>query len=304
MPDPEPEIPPMLDRRRGSTPNPDPTILTTQQLHRELATQREILEARLTGMDQATRLLQQAADRLPSDLDVKIAHVNALIEQRFAGIQTQFGERDQRYARATEDNKTAFAAAVRAASDAVVQSEASTALQVGAQKSIFEARLDGMDEAIMLVRTVSDRLPGQMDERVRHLEDLTNVKFQGIQTQFAERDVRTEQANLSAKTAVDAALQAQKESAGKQADSFGEATQKSEDQFTKQIDLQGELLRTEVKGLVTQIGELKDRINRGEGQGQGKESAHTSTVQNNNYLLALVGGAVGLIGLLLAFLKP
>jgi hypothetical protein len=40
----------------GWQPIPDPTKLTTEQLRRELATLREILETRLHGMDRATKL--------------------------------------------------------------------------------------------------------------------------------------------------------------------------------------------------------------------------------------------------------
>jgi F0F1-type ATP synthase membrane subunit c/vacuolar-type H+-ATPase subunit K len=183
--------------------------------------------------------------------------------------------------------------------------------KVDGQRAVFETRLGAMDTAIGLVRTVADQLPTRMDEKVQHLKDLTDVKFGGIDTQFKERDVRTEQTRASDKTAVDAALQAQKESAGKQADAFGEATQKSEDQFTKQIDLQGELLRTEVKGLVTQISELKDRINRGEGVGQGQTAAQTtaraalttaqgSTGNSLSFTAIVISVAFGLIGLVIA----
>ena len=42
-------------------PLPDPTKLTTEQLRRELATLREIIETRLDGMDRATEVARSQA---------------------------------------------------------------------------------------------------------------------------------------------------------------------------------------------------------------------------------------------------
>jgi hypothetical protein len=174
--------------------------------------------------------------------------------------------------------------------------------KINGQQATIETRLNGMDTAITLVREVADKLPARMDEKVSHLEDLTNVKFAGIQTQFAERDVRTEQSTIATKTAVDAALQAQKEAAGNQAETFSEATRKSEDQFTKQIDQQGELLRTATKGLEDKINDLKDRFNRGEGVGIGTGAAHTTQRADSNFIAYLVFGLIGAAGVATAII--
>jgi hypothetical protein len=175
------------------------------------------------------------------------------------------------------------------------------------RQNTIETRLNGMDTAITLVRDVTDKLPSRMDEKVKHLQELTDVKFNGIQVQFVERDVRTDQTARDAKTAVDAALQAQKEQAGKQADTFSEATLKSEQQFTKQIDQQGELLRTATKGLEDKINDLKDRFNRGEGVSVGQTTTRleSQSVTRDNYgLVFAVIGAAGLIaGIVIAIVK-
>jgi chromosome segregation ATPase len=178
---------------------------------------------------------------------------------------------------------------------------------VSALREVLEARLDGYDTAIQLLQGATDRLPARMDEKVNHLRELADTKFDGIQTQFRERDTRTDQSAAAATTAVNAALQAQKEAAGTQTEQFGEATRKSEDRFTKQIDQQGELLRTATKGLEDKINDLKDRFNRGEGVGIGTADAHTSSQASTSYAAYLAFGAAGLLlgvgGIVLALVK-
>jgi hypothetical protein len=216
-----------------------------------------------------------------------------------------------RGSRPVPDPTELTAAAVQQATETMRRELAAAVAVLNAQitgnQQVFETRLDGMDTAITLVREAADKLPHRMDEKVSHLQELTDVKFSGIAVQFVERDVRTEQTARDAKTAVDAALQAQKESAGKQADSFAEATRKSEDQFTKQIDQQGELIRTATKGLEDKINDLKDRFNRGEGVSVGQTTTrieHQATARDSSSLaFALIGVAGMAAGVIIAIVK-
>lgn len=171
------------------------------------------------------------------------------------------------------------------------------------QRAVFEARLDGMDTAILLVRDVADKLPMRMDEKVNQLSNLTDVRFERIDTQFAERDVRTEQANLSSKTAVDAALQAQKEAAGNQAETFGAATLKSEQQFTKQIDQQGELIRSEVKSLTIQLDDLKSARRTAEGAQTGQAVAQTTQQTSNTFFVQVMVAAIAAASVAIAIIE-
>ena len=183
--------------------------------------------------------------------------------------------------------------------------------EVAALKELFDVqmestdkavslRFNAMDKAVDLLQEAANRSPTISEVSVKHEE-----KFISIDKQFAERDVRTQQAADSSTTAVNAALQANKELNSKQTDAFGEATKKSEDQFTKQIDLNAELFRAEVRGLVAQIDELKDRFNRGEGVGAGIDKSQNSSRENSSYLIAVIGLAIAAAGLLIAFvLKP
>jgi hypothetical protein len=118
------------DEKGGSRPVPDPTLLTTQQLLREVATSREIIETRLDAMDKAIELLQRGADRSPSVIDVTVRQLQALHEEKFRSIALQFIERDTRIEQTSRDSKVAVDAALQAAKEAVGEQNKSFALAI------------------------------------------------------------------------------------------------------------------------------------------------------------------------------
>jgi Fe2+ transport system protein B len=127
-------------------------------------------------------------------------------------------------------------------------------------KSVLETRLNGMDKAIELVQKQTDKFPSQVLDGIKQLQSLHEEKFRSIETQFLERDTRTEQTSRDSKVAVDAALQAAKEAVGEQNKSNALAIAKSEATFTKQIDQIGVLISTLQKGLDDKIDDIKGRL--------------------------------------------
>lgn len=159
--------------------------------------------------------------------------------------------------------------------------------EVSALKELHGVRLEAMDKAIQVAHDDLVRVPTDVDKAVSSLrgvlqetfkihgekfqstDDLAKEKFAGIQKQFDERDVRTEQSATATKIAVDAALQAQKEAAGAQNESNAAAIAKSEAATTKQIDGIIALLNGGLKALDEKISDLKGRLDRGEGKTTG-----------------------------------
>lgn len=184
----------MQSPSNGSVPNPDPTERTVEQLLREIATSREIVEAkangnrevvetRLAGMDTAIELLQEASDKIPQFIKDQVAQLQQLHEEKFISVSA-----------------------------------------------------------------------------------LVATRFDSIGTQFAERDKRTEQLSLSDKTAIAAALQAQKEAAGAQNESNTTANTKMEANFAKLIDQTQTLLQAVTRNTDDKINDLKSRLDKGEGR--------------------------------------
>ena len=179
--------------------------------------------------------------------------------------------------------------------------------EIKGQKEVFEARFDGMDKAIKLLQQIADRNPAEMDSRVSHLERLHSEKFASIQTQFTERDTRTEQTQRDSKVAVDAALQAAKEAVGKQQEGGDKAIAKSEAATIKQLDQIQLLIKTSVEGLDSKIADVKERLTRLESEDKGKQAAVTTQQTSNASVVGIIGlvigSLIGIGGLIVAFVK-
>jgi len=236
----------------GWQPVPDPTSLTTEQLRRELAILREIIETRLHGMDRATEVAsaQAAVNR------DKIEHTRDRLHEEMT-------------------------------------------TQVVQLRELLEARFDGMDRAIRLHAEIIDRVPTDRDKAIKHLEELHDEKFGSIALQFAERDVRSEQASEGAKQALDAALLAQKELVAQQNEANSAAAAKAEASFTKQIDQIGTIIQTLEKALDARITELKERIDRGEGSTAGAAGSRSDRRLDTGQVLTTLSVLAAVIGLLI-----
>lgn len=202
-----------------SRPVPDPTVLTTQHVSREVSCLREIIETRLDDMDKAIIVLSLWRDSLPERWREDDRHLQKLLETRF----------------------------------------------------------NGMDKAIELIQKSADKVPSDVDlaigrlkdlheEKLNGLENFVEEKFRGVATQFSERDKRTEQLSIADKTAIAAALQAQKEAAGATQESNSVALMKMETNFSKLIEQQTTMLQTLTRNSDDKIADMKGRIDRGEGK--------------------------------------
>lgn len=127
-------------------------------------------------------------------------------------------------------------------------------------REIIETRLVGLEKEVEAKQTNIEKISEIIKNAVAHLKELHEEKFGSIQTQFNERDTRTEQTSRDSKVAVDAALQAAKEAVGEQNKSFSQAIQKSETITSKQIEQIGILIANMQKAFDDKIDDMKERI--------------------------------------------
>jgi uncharacterized phage infection (PIP) family protein YhgE len=184
-------------RVTSNIPVPDPTVLTTQQLQREIATSREIvetkivavkdsLEMRLGGMDKARELVHERVDKFPSMVEDQTHRLQALHEEKFRSIAIQFLERDTRTEQTSRDSKVAVDAALQAAKEAVGEQNKSNALAIAKSEATFTKQIDqigvlittlqrGLDDKIddikTRLQTVESRISGLADSATQ-LNDL------------------------------------------------------------------------------------------------------------------------------------
>jgi hypothetical protein len=119
-----------MSEPRDWTPRPDPTLLTTQQLLRELGSLRELLFARVDAMDKATVVLSETVNRTPTVIQTEIKHVRELVDARFTTVGQQFAERDTRGDQASKAAKEALDAALAAAAKAAEKTEQNFSKQI------------------------------------------------------------------------------------------------------------------------------------------------------------------------------
>lgn len=248
---------------------------TTEPLFHEIRSLKELVYTRIRALEKAVEVAHEDLVRVPTEVQKAVGTLKDLHEAKIEGNRRECATQFKMVATASDQ-----------------------------LQALIETRLDGNDTAIRLLQDTTDKFPQRIDEKIFALEKVAQEKFASIVTQFAERDVRTEQATTSTKTAVDAALAAQEKAVGKQNDSFTAATQKSEDAFTKQIDQLGLLIQTTARGIDDKIDDLKQRVTRIEGMGVGAITAQTTQAvvktaeqASNSYIVAIVGAIIAAIGL-------
>lgn len=179
--------------------------------------------------------------------------------------------------------------------------------EILALEKSLSTRMDAAEKATVLLHADMTGFPTDLDKEIAHLKELHAERFDSIQTQFRERDTRTEQNARDTKVAVDAALQAAEKAVGKQQESFALATSKSEAATTKQIDQQGQLISTTTRGLAETIQDLKERLTRIEGSHSGREGNIDRRAEGSRYNVLVIGvvisALVGLTGIVIAILK-
>jgi len=151
---------------------PGPPYLTTEELRRDVSALREILQARLDGMDRATALLSETVNRTPTQIQTEIAHVRELMvekltslegqaEEKFESIALQFSERDVRTTQASVAADSALKAALQAAKEAVFEQAQAAAKAAEKTELSFSKQIDQIQ---LQITTVADGLGDKIDD--------------------------------------------------------------------------------------------------------------------------------------------
>lgn len=173
-------------------------------------------------------------------------------------------------------------------------------------RELIEARLNGNDQAVALLRTTTEALPGKIVSAIDALQELHEEKFNSIGIQFKERDVRTDQTSRDSKVAVDAALKAQQEAFAEQNKSSALAISKSEAATTKQIDLIGANIASMGKSVDDKFADVKERLTQIEARTQGqmaqKQESSQGATQNWAYIVGSLGAVIGFSSLIVSII--
>jgi hypothetical protein len=166
----------------------------------------------------------------------------------------------------------------------------------------IKIRLDAGDKAITLLQETTDRQPQRTEAAVNQLKSLADEKFMGVQQQFEERDVRTEQLASATEKAVVNALAAQDKSVTDKAQSAAEAIAKSEASTAKQIDGLSALIAQGNNATNSKIDDLKARVQAIESRSEGPSIQKEDTAGNWGLVFGAVGMVIGVGAVFAAFL--
>ena len=138
-----------------NVPNPDPSDLTLSMVYHEIANLRQLLEARLDGIDRATEVFQQNLTRVPTEVDKQVLRLRELHDERFSaakearnglaeGIQKQFDERDIRSKASELSAQVAVSAALQAQKEAAAAQNDSNAAAISKSEVATTKQIDGI----------------------------------------------------------------------------------------------------------------------------------------------------------------
>jgi Fe2+ transport system protein B len=165
-------------------------------------------------------------------------------------------------------------------------------LKVSSVREVLSTRMDGVDTAIKLLEDRIQKIVERANHEIARLQEFHNEKFAGVELRFNEHDKRTEQLASADKTAVAAALQAQKESVNAQNISNAAAAAKAETTFTKQIEQLQAIVNTITKSMEDKISDLKSRVDTIEAKKAGGNENWSAILGGTGVVVSLITLAI------------
>jgi hypothetical protein len=157
-------------------PDPDPTVLTTASLLREIRNLHDLFETRITGIE---KLMAVFHEHMPMESDRQVQCLKEVVAQRFMTcdekferINTQILERDTRMEQTARDSKVAIDAALTAQEKAV-----------GKQTETFQLSIDKSEKA---TTKAIDALQELLGTRTNAIDSILN----DLKTRFAATEGR------------------------------------------------------------------------------------------------------------------
>ncbi len=159
-------------------------------------------------------------------------------------------------------------------------------------RELLETRLDAIDERHALLRAHIEAIPVDIDRRILHLRELHDERFNFIQKQFIERDLRAQTRADAMQRNISDAMVAQKEASAAQFQSITAAITKSDASSVKQIDGLLTLVNSISTATNEKIGVINGRLDRGDGLIRGGEGVRTEARLNVGAVASMVSAGV------------
>ena len=159
-------------------PSPDPSVITTAQIDKvraelradytdKIAALGTILDTRLDAMDQASVILSENVNRVPTLLDREVLRVidmlkrsEELMTEKFAAVAQQFKERDIRFDQDKAASATAISAALSALKELIALQNSNTTKQVDSILALLASTNTALNDKVGVINGRLDRGDG------------------------------------------------------------------------------------------------------------------------------------------------
>lgn len=193
---------------------------------------------------------------------------------------------------------------------AIARLEKSLTERFDGELAVRDERLNGIDKATTLRLEQVDQWlgtqPTVIEKEVGAFGHVHDVKFDGIQTQFRERDARADResqlnkialdaAFSASKEAVAAAFAAQKEDANRRDEANGKAIDKSEKATAETIKTNQELNKSTTDALTKSLDEVKLAVSRIESNKVGGQEQKQSGISTLGIIATVISIVIGFV---------
>jgi flagellar capping protein FliD len=162
-------------------PVPDPTVLTTDQLRREIQALRELLENKMAAIAGDVQHLYEISKTNHDDIEKSFTSLHAQIqhevktlqslhEEKFRSIATQFAERDTREERNARDNKVAVDAALKAQQESFSEQNKSSSQAINKSEMATGKQIEQQGIQIQTSKAATDDKIDDIKERMTAYE--------------------------------------------------------------------------------------------------------------------------------------
>lgn len=132
----------------GGKPDPDPTLLTTQALLREIGSLKEFFGSQLDSIKESLGIMRDKIDHAPVLIDEKIGHLKDLADEKFNGISIRFAEARYLTEQTSRNDKLALDAALQAQKEDVGKQNDSNNASISKTEVLFTKQIDGLNDKI------------------------------------------------------------------------------------------------------------------------------------------------------------